>query len=311
MSAGKAPGAALRTHAAYSATSPAENHLRRHYIDLVRHMASAPVQSGLQLYLRQINDSPLLTADEEKALARKIINDNDPMARERMVRSNLRLVVNIAKNYVNRGLSLPDLIEEGNIGLLKAVEGFDPENGSRFSTYASWWIKQAIKRALINSVQPIHIPAYMVEMMSKLKQAMRELEDQFGRLPTTDELSSYLKMSPKKLKIIKKAVKAYHSPTQSGSADGELTINDLVADTNTPPPDAIVRDSDELRQLGDLLRTIDDRAAKILKLRYGLDGGDPLTLKEIGEQIGLTRERVRQIEHEALRKLRDAMMVGA
>jgi len=274
-------------------------------------MASAPVQSGLQLYLRQINDSPLLTADEEKALARKIINDNDPMARERMVRSNLRLVVNIAKNYVNRGLSLPDLIEEGNIGLLKAVEGFDPENGSRFSTYASWWIKQAIKRALINSVQPIHIPAYMVEMMSKLKQAMRELEDQYGRLPTTDELSSYLKMSPKKLKIIKKAVKAYHSPTQSGSADGELTINDLVADTNTPPPDAIVRDSDELRQLGDLLRTIDDRAAKILKLRYGLDGGDPLTLKEIGEQIGLTRERVRQIEHEALRKLRDAMMVGA
>src|SRR5438874_6650471 len=180
-------------------------------------MPSAAVQNGLQIYLRQINESPLLTADQEKALARRIINDNDPEARERMVRSNLRLVVNIAKHYVNRGLQLPDLIEEGNIGLLKAVEGFDPENGCRFSTYASWWIKQAIKRALINSVQPIHIPAYMVEMMSKLRQAMRELEDRLGRLPSLDELSAHLKMSPKKVKIIRKAVKAYHYPPQVGS----------------------------------------------------------------------------------------------
>jgi RNA polymerase primary sigma factor len=264
----------------------------------------------LQLYLRSINESPLLTADEEKSLARRIIQYNDPEARERMVRSNLRLVVNIAKHYVGRGLALPDLIEEGNIGLLKAVEGFDPENGSRFSTYASWWIKQAIKRALINSVQPIHIPAYMVEMMSKFKQAMRQLEDELGRLPTIDELSLHLKMSPKKLKIIKKAVKAYHSPTQVASDDGELTINDLVADTHNPTPDKAVSDTDELRQLGELLKAIDDRASRILKLRYGLEGEDPMTLKEIGVRIGLTRERVRQIEHEALRKLRDSMMAG-
>jgi RNA polymerase primary sigma factor len=273
-------------------------------------MASAALQSGLQLYLRQINQSPLLSAAEEKELGRRIIKDNDPEARERMVRSNLRLVVNIARHYVNRGLSLPDLIEEGNIGLLKAVEGFDPENGSRFSTYASWWIKQAIKRALINSVQPIHIPAYMVEMMSKMRYAIRHMEDQLGRLPTTEELSAHLKMPAKKLKIIRKAVKAYHSPTQSGSADGELTINELVADTGNLPPDQIVRDSDELQQLGRLLEGIDARAAKILKLRYGLEGGDALTLKQIGEKIGLTRERVRQIEHHALRKLRDAMLQG-
>jgi RNA polymerase primary sigma factor len=273
-------------------------------------MATAAVQSGLQLYLRSINESPLLTAEEEKMLGRQIVNENDPAARERMVRSNLRLVVNIAKHYVNRGLSLPDLIEEGNIGLLKAVEGFDPENGSRFSTYASWWIKQAIKRALINSVQPIHIPAYMVELMSQFKQAMRQLEDRLGRMPNIDELSAHLKMSPKKLKIIRKAVKAYHSPTQVASDDGELTINDLVADTHNPTPDQEVCDSDELRQLGELLSDIDDRASNILKLRYGLTGEDPLTLKEIGERIGLTRERVRQIEHEALRKLRDAMLAG-
>ena len=271
-------------------------------------MASVAVQSGLQLYLKQINESPLLTADEEKDLARRIIKYNDPEARERMVRSNLRLVVNLAKHYVNRGLSLPDLIEEGNIGLLKAVEGFDPENGTRFSTYASWWIKQAIKRALINSVQPIHIPAYMVEMMAKMKHAMRELEDQLGRLPSIDELSHHLNMSPKKLRIIRKAIRAVNTPTQSGSADGELTINDLVPDMNTPTPDEAVMDSDNIRHLLDLLTDIDEREATILRLRYGLAGEDPMTLKQIGQRIGLTRERVRQIEHEALRKLRDAML---
>ncbi len=274
-------------------------------------MASPAVLSGIQLYLRQINDSPLLNAQEEKTLARRIIQHNDFGAREKMVRSNLRLVVNIAKHYVNRGLSLPDLIEEGNIGLLKAVEGFDPENGCRFSTYASWWIKQAIKRALINSVQPIHIPAYMIEMMSKLRSANRDLERELGRLPTIEELSEYMKMSVKKLKIIRKAVRAYHAPTQVGGigdGDEELTINELVADTNNPSPDEQVNNSDQLQQLCELLDEIDQRASKILKLRYGLEGEDPMTLKEIGKRIGLTRERVRQIEHEALTRLRDTMM---
>jgi RNA polymerase primary sigma factor len=270
-------------------------------------MASTAVQSGLQLYLRSINDSPLLSAEEEKALGRRIIAEGDPEARERMVRSNLRLVVNIAKHYMNRGLPLQDLIEEGNIGLIKAVEGFDPENGCRFSTYASWWIKQGIKRSLINAVQPIHIPAYMVEMMGKLKQANRELEDKLGRQPMIEELSAYLKMPAKKVKIIRKAAKAFNAPTQSGSADGEMTIEDMVPDDNNPGPDQQLLDSDDQAKLAELLEEVGDREATILKLRYGLSGEDPLTLKEIGVRIGLTRERVRQLEHLALKKLRDAM----
>ncbi|MCL2639453.1 MAG: RNA polymerase sigma factor RpoD/SigA [Phycisphaerales bacterium] len=263
-----------------------------------------PVESGLQLYLNQINSAPLLTADREKELARRVIRENDPCAREEMVRSNLRLVVNIAKNYTNRGLALQDLIEEGNIGLLKAVEGFNPELNIRFSTYASWWIKQAIKRALINSVQPIHIPAYMVEMIAKWKQAIAEMEDILGRMPNLEELSKHMKMSVKKVRIIHRAVRAFHSPTQSQitEEDGQA-LHEMLRDDRSQTPDDIVLNRDEVRTIYMLLNKIDQREAEILKLRFGLENGQPLTLKEIGDKVGLTRERVRQIETEALRKL--------
>ena len=275
-------------------------------------MSATAVQNTLQVYLKQINDVRLLTADEEKMLARQIINDSDMAARERMVRANLRLVVNIAKQFMGRGMCLTDLIEEGNVGLLKAVEGFDPDAGCRFSTYASWWIKQAIKRALINGVQPIHVPAYMMELMTRYKKSFRHLEDTLGRTPNDAEMAKQMEVTLKKLGIVKDALKAYASPTQfsgGGGAfgDDELTINDVVEDDNTPTPDNAVQGNDDLRNLERLLDRIDERAATILKLRYGLEGEEPLTLKEIGKKIGLTRERVRQIEHDTLERLRTSL----
>jgi len=270
-------------------------------------MASTAVQSGLQLYLRQISEAPLLSVEEERKLGRRIATDQDPAARQTMVSSNLRLVVNIAKYYLNRGLPLNDLIEEGNLGLIKAVEGFDPENGCRFSTYASWWIKQSIKRALINNVQSIHVPAYMVEMMSRVKSAMWQLEENLGRAPMVEELSTHLKMSPKKMKMIRKAAKACNVPTQSWSGEGDVGIEEIIADDHNPGPDQLVLDSEQQRRLSELLGEMGERQATILKLRYGLSGEDPLTLRDIGQRMGITRERVRQLEHEALAKLKYAL----
>jgi len=261
------------------------------------------VESTLQIYLQEINAAPLLTADEEKELARRIIDDNDPEARDRMIRSNLRLVVNIAKKYGHRGMPLSDLIEEGNLGLMRAVEGFDPGHGSRFSTYASWWIKQAIKRSLINSVQPIHIPAYMVEMIARWKQAAIEFEEEHGRSPTIEEMSQALAIPHRKLKIIRRAVKAFSSPSQMASAEDSSGLQEMLEDDKTPRPEEAVFNADELQTIKNLLDEIDEREAEVLRLRFGLDQDEPLTLKDIGKQVGLTRERVRQIEKEALAKL--------
>ncbi len=274
--------------------------------------ASAPsraVQSDIQLYLREINKTPLLTPDEEKELGWAIINDNCAAARERMIRSNLRLVVAIAKNYSNRGLPLTDLIEEGNIGLMRAVEGFDPSQGARFSTYASWWIKQAIKRALINATQPVHIPAYMVELIAKWRIAQRRLEAELGFQLTIHDLAKAMDLPVKKLRVIKRAVRAFQTAGQdSRDVGGDLmSMSDMLADERTATPAESILRGDELLTLKKLLEAIDEREARILRLRFGLDGVEPLTLKQIADEVGISRERVRQIVDEALTKLNERL----
>ncbi len=250
-----------------------------------------------------------MSAEEERELGWAIINDNCAASRDRMIRANLRLVVAIAKHYANRGLPLTDLVEEGNIGLVRAVEGFDPSQGARFSTYGSWWIKQSIKRALINATQPIHIPAYMVELIAKWKIAFRKLEGELGYAPSLTELAHAMDLPLRKVKIIKRAIKAFQTPPQevSQSDTESLGMGDLFADTRNPTPDDSTLRGDELQILGRLLETIDDREAKILRLRFGLDGVEPLTLKQISDEVGISRERVRQIVDEALTKLNERL----
>jgi RNA polymerase primary sigma factor len=272
-------------------------------------MARPGVQNELQLYLRELKEVSLLTPDQEKELGWKIINDECPESKERMITANLRLVVSISKNYAHRGLPLSDLIEEGNIGLIKAVEGFDPAQGARFSTYASWWIKQAIKRTLINAVQPIHIPAYMVDLIARWKQTTRKLEERLGRQPTVHELAEEMGLPVKKLLIVRRAVKAYHAPSQApAKGDGEdADLGDIFEDTRGVAPERDVERREDLALITKLLESIDERDARVLRLRFGLEGKEPLTLKEIGQEVGLTRERVRQIEVEALKKLQQQL----
>ena len=273
-------------------------------------MAKRGLQSELQNYMRQINETALLSPLEERELGWRVINDNDPAAKERMIKANLRLVVSISKNFTHRGLPLSDLIEEGNIGLIRAVEGFDPAQGARFSTYGSWWIKQAIKRTLINATQPIHIPAYMVELIARWKEHSRRLEDELGRPPTNPELAEAMEVPLKKLDIIRRAMKAFHAPAQAPTGeDGQpIDFGELFSHHEQESPDDSIAQSEEFDTILDLLDAIDERDARVLRLRFGLEGQEPLTLKEIGQQVGLTRERVRQIEVEALKRLHSHLM---
>ncbi len=264
------------------------------------------LQTPLETYLREINETALLSAKDEQELAGGIAN-GDVQARDRMVRANLRLVVNIARGYTGKGLSLQDLIEEGNLGLLRAVEGFDPNMGTRFSTYASYWIKQSIKRALINSAKTIRIPAYMVELLSKWRRASARLTEELGRTPTPEEITRVLGLQKKKLPIIKKAIRIYNSTPQTDQSENGWSLGEIVMDERLKNPEDELVEGDVLKQVREMLHTMDHREATVLRMRFGLDDMEPHTLKEIGESLGLTRERVRQIETEALARLADGL----
>jgi RNA polymerase primary sigma factor len=261
---------------------------------------------SLQLYLREIGQVKLLTPAEELALAKRV-KRGDARAREHMIKANLRLVVKIARDYEGHGLPLLDLINEGNIGLMKGVERFDPTRGAKLSTYASWWIKQAIKRALSHQSKTIRLPDHVVEKLGHIRRAEMKLHELLDREPTDEELAEHLKLNPRRVKDYREAAKAPIPLDAPLGPDDTNQVSEIVADPNAAAPfDRLVRETDTelVRQI---FAELTEREVAILSMRYGLDDGEGKTLDEIGKRFNVTRERIRQIQEEALKKLRVKM----
>jgi len=261
---------------------------------------------GFKIYLREIGQTPLLTIEQEVQLAARI-KKGDKEARSQMIRANLRLVVKIAHDYANLGLPLLDLVSEGNIGLMKAVERFDPAKGGKLSTYAGWWIKQSIKRALANQSKTIRLPVHLVDKIAKIRRVSLSMSEELGREPTDQELADEVGLSAAKLSQLRTvSIRPASLDAPMNDEDG-TEFGEIVGDDNAVDPAENLSDKNLQEEIADLLRVLDDRERKIIMSRFGLDGGNSRTLEEVGEKFGVTRERIRQLQNIALAKLRRAL----
>jgi RNA polymerase primary sigma factor len=275
-------------------------------------MALIRQESGVEQYLKEIQNVPLLTAKQELELARRMKKMESKVpaqaqdardARELFIRSNLRLVVSVAKNYLNKGLAFLDLIEEGNLGLLRAVQRFDPRRKCRFSTYATWWIRQAIRRALVNTAKTVRVPSYMVEIIAKWKTVANEFTQKHGRKPDITEIAAAMDLGRESIEILKRAINASDNFSRPVSLDVMWATSEVADGKESSAPDKAVFTQMDNERIDVLLKSINEREAAVLRLRYGLYDGQPMTLGDIGKKLRITRERVRQIEKVALRKL--------
>lgn len=272
---------------------------------LIESVENVYTDDSVKMYLQQIGRVRLLTAEDERELARLIQENDDEKAKAALIQANLRLVVSIAKKYIGRGLSLLDLIQEGNLGLIRAAEKFDYKRGFRFSTYATWWIQQAITRGIADKSRTIRLPVHMIETIGKLKKATKELTDELGRAPTRQELATRMDVSLGKLRLAIKATQSTISlETPLYNKDEQAKISDTLIDPNIEDPDERVSQDSLTSDIENILKTLRTREKDVLELRFGLRDGTRRTLEEIGQLFGVSRERVRQIETRALNKLR-------
>ncbi|WP_040888327.1 RNA polymerase sigma factor RpoD/SigA [Verrucomicrobium sp. 3C] len=263
--------------------------------------------SALKLYLREISQIPLLRREEEVELAHRI-QKGDAAARQKMIQANLRLVVKIAHDYSTSGLPLLDLISEGNIGLMKAVDRFDPSKGGKLSTYAAWWIKQSIKRALANQSKTIRLPVHLVDKIARMRRVAIRLAEEFGREPTDDELANEMGIAASRVGELRTiAIQPASLNASVGEEEGGTSLGELVKDENAIDPSSIMQSENLKKTVMELLPALDARERKILALRFGLEGNEEMTLEEIGKRFHVTRERIRQLQNIALRKVRRAL----
>jgi len=268
------------------------------------HESTSEDLDTVKLYLREIRKSSLLTFEQEQALAKRV-EAGDEEARAKMIESNLRLVIAIGKRYINRGLPFSDIIEEGNIGLMRAVKKFEYQRGFKFSTYASWWIRQAIERAIANQVRIIRLPVHVAELANTYMRTVRRLTQELGREPSTEEIAKKMKISVQRVRVMAQVTRETYSLDMLISSEGEETLKDVLSDENTTSPSLASEERTRNKFLGEWVSDLPDTERHVIQMRYGLNRRNPQTLDSIGKQFGITRERVRQIESQAIRKLRN------